>query len=82
MNLIYIVIIGFIVGLFARFFTPGKDPLGFFVTTLLGIVGAFVGTFLGQMAGFYREGEPAGFIMSIIGAVLVLVVAKKVMSKE
>ncbi|MFT3988623.1 GlsB/YeaQ/YmgE family stress response membrane protein [Aestuariivirga sp.] len=73
MSLLGTIIIGFIVGLLAKFLVPGKnEPKGFVMTTLLGIVGAFVATFLGQFFGFYRAGENAGFIGAVIGAIIVV----------
>ncbi len=75
MSIIWTIIIGFIAGVIAKFVTPGKnEPSGFILTTILGIVGAFVATFLGQFFGFYRPGEGAGFIGAIIGAVIILLV--------
>jgi uncharacterized membrane protein YeaQ/YmgE (transglycosylase-associated protein family) len=75
MSIIWTIIIGFIAGVIAKFVTPGKnEPSGFILTTILGIVGAFVATFLGQFFGFYRPGEGAGFIGAIIGAVIILFV--------
>jgi uncharacterized membrane protein YeaQ/YmgE (transglycosylase-associated protein family) len=52
---------------------PGRDPGGFIVTTIIGIVGALVGGFLGRVLGFYREGDPVGFVMAIIGSIILLV---------
>lgn len=66
------IIIGFFVGLIARFLKPGDDKMGLIFTTLVGIVGAFIGRFLGQAMGIYRADEPAGFIGAVVGAVLVL----------
>jgi len=75
MSILGTIIIGFIAGVIAKFLTPGKnEPSGFILTTILGIVGAFVATFLGQFFGFYRPGEGAGFIGAIIGAVIILFV--------
>ena len=75
MSILWTIIIGFIAGVIAKFVTPGKnEPSGFILTTILGIVGAFVASFLGQALGFYRPGEGAGFIGAIIGAVIVLFV--------
>ena len=74
MSIIWAIIIGFIVGLVAKFLMPGRDGGGFFVTALLGIIGALVATFLGQAMGFYGPGENAGFIASVIGAIVVLFV--------
>jgi uncharacterized membrane protein YeaQ/YmgE (transglycosylase-associated protein family) len=72
MSVLVAIIIGFIVGIIAKFLMPGRDPGGFIITTLLGIAGSFLAYFLGRMLGFYHEGEPAGFIASIIGAILLL----------
>ena len=77
MNILWTIIIGFIIGLIARFIMPGRDSAGIIVTTGLGIIGAFVGSFLGQGLGFYNSGEPAGLVMSVLGALLVLFVYKK-----
>lgn len=72
MSIIWVIIIGFIVGLLARALMPGKNPTGFIMTTLLGIGGAVVGKYTGQVLGLYKEDEPAGFFMSLIGALLLL----------
>lgn len=72
MEIISAIIIGFIVGLIARFLMPGRDPGGFLLTTLLGIAGAFTAQFLGRYLGLYPPGQTAGFIASIIGAILLL----------
>jgi uncharacterized membrane protein YeaQ/YmgE (transglycosylase-associated protein family) len=72
MSIIWAIIIGFIVGLIAKFLMPGRDPGGFIVTALLGIVGAVVATFLGQAMGIYAAGQSAGFIGAVIGAIVVL----------
>ncbi len=74
MSIIWAIIIGFLVGLVAKFLMPGRDPGGFIVTTLLGIVGALLATFLGQAMGIYAAGQSAGFIGAVIGAIIVLAV--------
>ena len=75
MGIIWTIIIGFIAGVIAKFIMPGdNEPSGFILTTILGIVGAFVVTFLGQALGWYRPGEGAGLIGAIVGAVIVLVI--------
>ena len=74
MNLIWTLFIGLIVGLVAKLLIPGKDPGGFVVTILLGIAGSFVATFLGRVLGLYGAGTGAGFIMSVIGAMLLLLI--------
>ena len=72
MQIISIIIVGFIVGLLARALKPGNDSLGFLMTTVLGIVGSAVANFLGYMLGLYGPGDAAGWIASIIGAIIVL----------
>ncbi|WP_424629693.1 GlsB/YeaQ/YmgE family stress response membrane protein [Bradyrhizobium sp. SYSU BS000235] len=74
MGIIWTIIIGFIVGVVAKFIMPGDktEPQGFILTTILGIVGAFVATYLGQAVGWYRAGESAGFIGAVVGAVILL----------
>jgi uncharacterized membrane protein YeaQ/YmgE (transglycosylase-associated protein family) len=75
MGILWTVIIGFVAGIIAKFLTPGdNEPSGFVLTTILGIVGAFVATFVGQALGWYRAGEGAGLIGAVLGAVIVLVI--------
>lgn len=76
MSIIWTIIIGFVAGVIAKLLHPGSkyEPSGFILTTLLGIVGAFVATYLGQAVGWYKAGESAGFIGAIVGAIIVLVV--------
>jgi len=74
MHWIWTIIIGFVAGLIAKWVTPGTGPMGFWLTAILGIAGAIVATFIGQAVGWYQEGQPAGFIASIIGAVVLLVI--------
>ena len=74
MTLIWAIIIGFIVGLVAKLLTPGRDPGGFIITALLGIVGAVVATWIGQAMGVYAAGQSAGFIGAVIGAIIVLAI--------
>ncbi|MDP3409985.1 GlsB/YeaQ/YmgE family stress response membrane protein [Bosea sp. (in: a-proteobacteria)] len=75
MGIIGTIIIGFLAGVVAKFITPGSnEPSGFILTTILGIVGAFVATYLGQAMGWYGPGEGAGLIGAVVGAVIVLVV--------
>lgn len=66
------IVFGLIVGAVAKLVMPGRDPGGIIVTMLLGVVGAMLGGFLGRALGLYRENEPAGFLMALIGAVLLL----------
>lgn len=71
--MLWIIIVGFVAGIIARLISPGpNDPKGFILTTVLGIVGAFVATFVGQMLGWYRPDQGAGFITATIGALVVL----------
>ena len=72
LGLIWIIIIGAVVGALAKLLMPGRDPGGFFVTALIGMAGAVVATLLGRMLGLYGPEQGAGFIASIIGAILVL----------
>ncbi len=74
MHIIATIIIGFLVGLVAKVLMPGRDPKGFIITTLLGIVGAVVATYLGRALGLYGPGESAGFIGAVIGAIILLVI--------
>lgn len=66
-------IIGLVVGIIAKFLMPGKDPGGFIITAILGIAGSFLATWLGRAMGWYQEGASAGWIASIIGAIILLV---------
>ena len=73
MGILWIVIVGFVAGLIARWLSPGpNNPSGFILTTVLGIVGAFLATFIGQAIGWYRIDQGAGFISATIGALVVL----------
>jgi uncharacterized membrane protein YeaQ/YmgE (transglycosylase-associated protein family) len=75
MGILWTILIGFIAGIIAKFVTPGKnEPQGFILTTVLGIVGAFVATYLGQAVGWYQAGEGAGLIGAVVGAVIVLLI--------
>jgi uncharacterized membrane protein YeaQ/YmgE (transglycosylase-associated protein family) len=74
MHYIWMLIIGLVIGALAKLIMPGKDPGGIIVTMLIGIVGSFVAGFIGRAVGWYREGEPAGFIASVIGAILLLLI--------
>ncbi len=82
MGIIITLIIGLIVGAIAKFLIPGDDPGGWIVTILLGIAGAFVGTYLGQALGLYRADEPAGFIGSVIGAIILLLLYRLIVRRR
>jgi len=73
MSIIGTLIIGLVVGIIAKFLMPGRDPGGLILTALLGIAGAFVAHYIGQAAGWYGPNQPAGFIASVIGAIVLLV---------
>ena len=81
MGILWMLIIGLIVGAIAKLLMPGKDPGGFIVTILLGIVGALIAGFAGRTLGWYAEGEPAGFIASVIGAILLLLIYRMIKGK-
>jgi len=73
MGILWTIIIGFVAGVVAKLIMPGKnEPSGFILTTILGIVGAFVATYLGQSLGWYRPDEGAGFIGAVVGAIIIL----------
>jgi uncharacterized membrane protein YeaQ/YmgE (transglycosylase-associated protein family) len=74
MHILWMLLIGFFVGLLARALHPGDDRMGILMTSLLGIAGSVVATYGGQALGFYRPGHTAGFIASIVGAIVLLVV--------
>lgn len=74
MEIIWMILVGAVVGALARLLMPGRDPAGFFVTAILGMVGALVATLLGRALGLYATDQGAGFIASIIGAIVVLFV--------
>ena len=74
MSILGTIIVGFIVGLIARALKPGDDKMGLIMTTLLGIAGAFIARYVGVAMGWYHEGEAAGWIASIVGAIVLLVI--------
>jgi uncharacterized membrane protein YeaQ/YmgE (transglycosylase-associated protein family) len=73
MTILSWIFFGLIVGIVGKFLMPGRDPGGIFITILIGIAGSLVGGFLGRVLGLYREGDPVGFIMAVIGAIVLLV---------
>ena len=75
MGIVWTIIIGFVAGIVAKFIMPGdNEPSGFILTTILGIVGAFLATYLGQALGWYGAGEGAGFIGAVVGAIIILAI--------
>ena len=82
MSILYTIIIGFVVGLIARFVLPGKDALGIVMTTIVGVVGAILASFGGQALGLYAQGQPAGFLASVVGAVVLLLILRKIRNNQ
>jgi uncharacterized membrane protein YeaQ/YmgE (transglycosylase-associated protein family) len=78
MHLLWMIIVGLIVGAVAKLLMPGRDPGGIIVTMLLGIAGSVVAGFLGRAIGLYQQGEPVGFIASVIGAIIILAIYRMV----
>ena len=81
LSILWSILIGFVVGVIAKLLHPGKENMGIIVTTVLGIAGSLIATFLGRLVGFYKEGEAAGFIMALIGAIVLLVIFSLVKGK-
>jgi uncharacterized membrane protein YeaQ/YmgE (transglycosylase-associated protein family) len=73
MSFLVWIIFGAVVGVVAKLLMPGRDPGGFFMTIILGIAGALLGGFLGRALGLYREGDPVGFVMALVGAMILLI---------
>ncbi len=82
MELLWTLFIGLIVGIVAKFLMPGRDPGGFVITALLGIAGAFVAHAIGRSMGWYAEGEPAGFLASVVGAIVLLALYRAVIGRR
>jgi uncharacterized membrane protein YeaQ/YmgE (transglycosylase-associated protein family) len=75
------ILFGLIVGIVAKFLMPGRDPGGFFITVLLGIVGSLVGGFLGRLVGWYGDGDPVGFVMAVVGSIVLLAAYRLTMGR-
>jgi len=75
------ILFGLAVGIVAKFLMPGRDPGGFFITALLGIVGALVGGFLGRLLGWYGDGDPVGFAMAVVGSLVLLAAYRSTMGR-
>ena len=82
MGIIGTIIIGFVVGLLAKLLMPGRDPGGFIVTVLIGIVGSLIATYGGQALGLYQAGEAAGFIGSLVGAIILLAIYRAIRGRK
>ena len=80
--LIWTLIIGLVIGAVAKLLTPGRDPGGCIITMLIGIAGSFVASYLGRAMGWYQQGEPAGFIASVIGAMLLLLLYRLIAGRR
>jgi uncharacterized membrane protein YeaQ/YmgE (transglycosylase-associated protein family) len=76
------IVIGFVIGIVARFLRPGPDPMGFIMTTILGIIGSLLASFIGQKMGMYQAGQSAGFIFSVIGSIIVLAIYHMIARKS
>jgi uncharacterized membrane protein YeaQ/YmgE (transglycosylase-associated protein family) len=81
MHIIGWILFGLIVGIVAKFLMPGRDPGGFFITVLLGIVGSLVGGFLGRLVGWYGDGDPVGFVMAVVGSIVLLAAYRLTMGR-
>ena len=82
MHIIWTILIGFVVGLLARFLMPGRDPAGFFITAAIGIAGSLIATYGGKALGFYGANESAGFIGALIGAIILLILYRLIAKKS
>ena len=82
MSVIGYILFGLVVGVVGKLIMPGRDPGGFIITILLGIAGALVGGFLGRSLGMYGEGEPAGFVMAVIGSIILLAIYRVVAGRR
>ena len=82
MGIIWTIVIGFIVGLLAKMLMPGRDPGGFIITVLIGVVGALIATYGGQALGLYQPGEAAGFIGSLVGAIVLLAIYRVIRGRK
>lgn len=82
LHLLWEAIIGLIVGAVAKFLMPGKDPGGIWITMAIGVAGSLLASFLGRAVGWYRQGESAGFIMSVIGALILLGIYRMIKGKS
>ena len=82
MSIVGILIIGFLAGFVAKLLMPGRDPKGFIVTIVLGVVGAFLATWLGRELGWYHEGETAGFLGAVVGSIIILVIYRVTIGRK
>ncbi|HMJ05809.1 MAG TPA: GlsB/YeaQ/YmgE family stress response membrane protein [Chthoniobacterales bacterium] len=80
--LLWTIIIGAVIGVVAKLLMPGRDPGGCIITILLGIAGSFLAGYLGRVMGWYQEGQPAGFIFSVVGAMVLLLIYRIIFGKR
>ena len=82
LSILWTILIGFVAGVLAKLLHPGKENMGFVMTTVHGVAGSLLATFLGRLVGFYKPGDSAGFVMAVFGAVLLLVIYGMVKGKS
>jgi uncharacterized membrane protein YeaQ/YmgE (transglycosylase-associated protein family) len=82
MHILWFLLFGLVVGALARFIVPGREPGGWIVSMMLGVGGAIVGGYFGRVVGLYREGQPAGFVMSLLAAISLVVVYKVLVGRR
>ena len=82
MDVIIWIVFGLVVGIVAKFLMPGRDPGGFIITIVLGIVGALLGGWIGRAVGLYSAGQPAGFFMAVLGAIVLLIIYRRVTGRR
>lgn len=80
--MLYAILIGFLIGAVAKFLMPGKDPGGFIITVLIGIVGSSLAHWMGSIVGAYQPGEPAGFLASVLGAIFLLAIYRVILGRR
>lgn len=82
MSIIWTLLVGLVVGFVAKLLMPGRDPGGFIITMLLGVAGSFLAGYGGRLAGLYRPGETPGFIMSVLGAIVLLLIYRMIQKRR
>lgn len=82
MSIIWTILIGFVVGIVAKFLMPGRDPAGFIITVLIGIAGSFIATYLGRAMGWYQLGQSAGFVAAVLGSIILLFIYRMVAGRR
>ena len=82
LSFLSLILFGLVVGVIAKLLMPGRDPGGFILTILLGIAGALLGGFIGQSLGLYQPGEPAGFVMAVVGSIILLLIYRFVVGRR